>query len=93
MRRALPYLRQLNKLHLLVVIFFTNTELVAESQKQVEKLSDIYSTTFARKALIEKDLIAEEMLAHGIQSMLTTPNELSLNVINKYLEIKAKRMI
>lgn len=93
MKRALPYLKQLNKLHLLVVIFFTNTELLSASNKEIKKLSDIYSTTFAQKALVEKDLIAEEMFGHGIQVILSTPNELSINVINKYLEIKAKRML
>ncbi len=93
MRRALPYLRQLNKLHLLVIVFFTNTELISESEKNVELISDIYGVTFAKKALIEKELITEELRAYGIQAILSTPKELSVNVINKYLEIKAKRML
>lgn len=93
MRRALPYLRQLNKIHLVVVIFFTNTELIEESSKKIETLTDIYATTFAKKTLIEKELIGEELRKYGIQTILSTPDELSINVINKYLEIKAKRMV
>lgn len=93
MRRALPYLRQLNKLHLLVIVFFTNTELLTASQQEAERLSDIYSITFAKKVLMEKDQIADELASYGIQSILSTPQDLSINVINKYLEIKAKRMV
>jgi len=92
MRRALPYLRQLNKRHLLVIIFFTNTELVGEADREVHTVSDIYDVTFAKRALVEKDMIAEELRRHGIQTILSKPEELSINVINKYLEIKAKRM-
>lgn len=93
MRRALPYLRQLNKLHLLVIVFFTNTEIVEAANDDVEHISDIYRITFAKKTLIDKDLIADELSTHGIQVILTTPQDLSINVINKYLEIKAKRMV
>ena len=93
MRRALPYLRQLNRLHLLVIVFFTNTELLSASKREAERLSDIYSVTFAKKVLMEKDLIADELASYGIQSILSTPQDLSINVINKYLEIKAKRMV
>ncbi len=92
MRRALPYLRQINKQHLLVIIFFTNTALQSESNRLVENTADIYSNTFAKKALLEKEKIAEELTLQGIQVILSTPAELSVNVINKYLEIKAKRM-
>ena len=93
MRRALPYLRQLNKRHLLVIIFFTNTELVGEAEREVTTVSDIYDVTFAKRALVEKDMIAGELRSHGIQTILSRPEELSINVINKYLEIKAKRML
>lgn len=92
MERALPYLKRLNRLHLLVVIFFTNTELQNAGQQKAEKTSDIYRITFAQKALLEKEKIQEKLSAHGIQAIYTTPQNLSVNVINKYLEIKAKRM-
>ena len=93
MRRALPYLRQLNKRHLLVIIFFTNTELENAAEEEIGNISDIYNVTFAQRALVEKDMIAEELISHGIQTILSRPEELSINVINKYLEIKAKRMM
>lgn len=93
MQRQLPYLRGLNKHHLLVVIFFINTELQEKSLMPVTTSSDIYTKTFAQKALIQKEKTAETLASQGIQVILSSPTDLSINTINKYLEIKAKRML
>ena len=37
--------------------------------------------------------IARELKKHGIQTILSSPEDLSINTINKYLELKAKGMI
>jgi hypothetical protein len=37
-----------------------------------------------------KARMAREMKQFGIQTILTNPEELSANVINKYLELKAR---
>jgi len=34
--------------------------------------------------------IARELRQHGIQTILSRPEDLSINSINKYLELKAK---
>lgn len=88
----LPYLKSLNRRHLMVVIFFKNTEVQAAKNKKVETVSDIYSNTMAAKAVMEKEQIRDRLNVAGIQTILTAPEDLSVNVINKYLEIKAKRM-
>ena len=93
LRRQLPYLKGLNRHHLLVVIFFSNTGLLETIEKPVEEISDIYIRTFAKKQLMQKDNIAEELTSNGIQISVSTPSDLSMNTINKYLEIKAKRML
>ena len=38
----------------------------------------------------DQQLAAQQLRQHGILSLLTTPEQLSVNVINKYLEIKQK---
>jgi len=38
----------------------------------------------------EKRLIIYKLRQYNILSLLTHPNELTVNVINKYLEIKAR---
>ena len=92
LKRNLAYLKSLNKKHLLVVISFVNTELIESSEMICRNKSDIYFKTFAQKALADKEKIMDQLTIHGIQSILTRPQDLNINVINKYLEIKAKRM-
>ncbi len=90
--RSLPYITRMGKKHLIVVILFINTEIVTASEAECLTKSDIYKKTFAEKALAEKMKIARTLNIHGIQTILTRPEDLSINVINKYLEIKNKRM-
>jgi len=92
LERNLAFLKSLNKKHLLVVISFVNTELIESSEMLCRSKSDIYFKTFAQKALVDKEKIMDQLTIHGIQSILTRPEDLNINVINKYLEIKAKRM-
>ena len=92
MRRNLKYLKSLNRKHLLILIMFVNTELESAQYKETKKIKDIYYKTFAQRATMDKEKIANELRANGIQVILTKPEELSINTVNKYLEIKAKRM-
>ncbi|HNO06948.1 MAG TPA: DUF58 domain-containing protein, partial [Flavobacteriales bacterium] len=45
------------------------------------------------KLMHEKRLIAKELESHGVLTILTRPQDLSVNVLNKYLEIKARALI
>lgn len=92
LKRQLPYLQSMNKRHLLIVIFFENTIFHSSLDQDATNVKGIYRQTLIRKALMEKQLIQKELKALGIQVILTAPQELSINTINKYLEIKAKRM-
>ncbi|MFT3750791.1 MAG: DUF58 domain-containing protein [Agriterribacter sp.] len=92
-QRQLPYLRRLAKHHLLLVVFFENTELKQLRDKPAENLEDIYIKTIADKFAFEKRLIAKELQQHGILSLLTTPQQLTINAINKYIELKARQVI
>jgi N-acetylmuramoyl-L-alanine amidase len=38
-------------------------------------------------------VIAKELRQNGIQTILTRPEDLSINTINKYLELKARGVI
>lgn len=92
LNRNLPHLRALNQKHLLIVIIFSNKELVKAAGQECHKVDDIYHQTFAANLHYEKLTITKKMSSYGIQNILTSPEDLSLNVINKYIEIKAKRM-
>lgn len=93
LQRQLKFLRRIASSHLLVVVIFYNTELDELIQKSPEDLAEIYNQTVAEKLTFEKKLIIKELQKHGIQAVLTKPQELTVNTINKYLEIKARGMI
>lgn len=93
LERALPTLRRLNRAHLLVVVFFENTEVRALAQEPVARTADIYRQTVARQFLQEKKEMVQMLRQYGIQAILTRPQELTLNTINKYLELKSKGLI
>lgn len=93
LHRQLPYLKAIAKNHLLVVIFFENTELQKLTNVEAHNTFDIFQKTVAEKFMYEKKLIVNELQKHGIQSILTTPENLTINTINKYLEIKARGLL
>lgn len=93
LHRQLPYLINLHKTHLLIVIFFENTELKTLIDNPADNLKEIYYKAVAERFSYEKKLIVKELQKHGIQSILTAPEKLTVNTINKYLELKARNLI
>ena len=93
MQRQLPYLRRLAKAHLLLVVFFENTELRTYLDSAPQTTDDIYNQTIAEKFVQEKRQIVLELQRYGIYSLLTAPQDLTVNTINKYLEFKARGLI
>lgn len=93
MQRQLPYLRRIAKQHLLVVIFFENSELKKNLEDPAPGLEQVYTHTIIEKLIYEKKLIVKELQRYGIQALLTSPESLTVNTINKYLELKARGLI
>ncbi len=93
MQRNLKYLRALSKNHVLVVVFFVNTELKALLERESRTLEDIFTRTVAEKFDYEKRQIVKELNRYNIYTILTPPSGLTVQVINKYLEIKARGII
>jgi len=93
LRRQLNYLRSIAKHHLLMVVFFENTELHKLSHLKADNIEEVYLKTIAEKFEFEKRLIVKELQKHGILSVLTAPENLTVNAVNKYLELKARQAI
>lgn len=93
LQRQLSYFKLLAANHLLLVVIFENTEVKAFAGSKVSTLEDVYMKTIAEKFVYEKKLIVRELKKHGILSVLTKPEDLSVNLINKYLEIKTTGLI
>ncbi len=93
MLRHLPYLRKIASHHLLLTVFFENTELRSVVTSATNDVEDVYIKTVAEKFAYEKRLIAKELQQYGILTVLTAPKDLTVNTINKYLELKSRQLI
>ncbi len=93
MRRHLPYLRKIAQHHLLLIVFFENTELKEVILAPAKNVEEVYVKTVAEKFAFEKRQIAKELQQYGILSILTPPDMLTINTINKYMELKARQAI
>ncbi len=90
LERQLPFLRAMARFHLLVVVFFENTELNSLLNRQASTLRDIYHKSVAEKFALDKKVIVKRLQQNGIHALLTPPEKLTVNTINKYLELKAR---
>lgn len=90
LNRQLSYLRALAKNHLLLVVFFKNTELESVINAKSDHIQDVYDTIIAEKFMHEKKRIISALKKYGIQSVLTEPQNLTGDTINKYLELKSR---
>ncbi len=93
LERQLPFLKKIAQRHLVCVVFFQNTLLKEIHESNPDDIEGIYIKTIADQFALEKRLIVKELRRHGILSILTTPQALSIDVINKYLELKARQMV
>jgi uncharacterized protein (DUF58 family) len=90
MRRHLPMLRKLNNKHLLVLVFFENEEIKEQAQLNAVTSDELYLQVISERLATTQHRIALELKRNGIQTVLTSPDRLSVNSINKYLELKSK---
>jgi uncharacterized protein (DUF58 family) len=93
LERQMPYIRAIARRHLLLVVFFENTGLRQLREQEAEDIEGVYVKTIADKFAYEKRLIVKELNKVGIATILTAPEHLTVQTVNKYLEIKARLAI
>src|SRR5882757_725204 len=93
LQRQMPYIRGIAKNHLLLVVFFENSGLQQVRTSDVRDVEGLYIKTIAEKFAYEKRLIVKELNKHGIATILTAPENLTVQTVNRYLEIKARLAI
>jgi uncharacterized protein (DUF58 family) len=93
MERQIEHLRRLARRHVVLTVFFEDTEMKAFAARRPASVEDYYRQVIADKFIFEKRHVITHLKQHGIYSILTEPDKLSVNVINKYLEMKARSVI
>lgn len=92
MKRQLPYLLQLNNHHRLLVVFFEDEEMKQFIAAKPQSTVEYFQQAIAEKVQYERRLIVRTLREQGIYSLLTTPKDLSVDVINKYLDMKSRQL-
>lgn len=91
--RVLPGLRRIAQHHQLVIVLFENTEIAEMLDEPVNDIDELYRKVTAREFLHQQKLMAARLRQNGIRVLLTRPENLTGDVINKYLELKQRGLI
>ena len=89
LQRQLPFLQQIARRHRLLVVFFEDVELQQFIDSPIRTEEEQCQHEVAEKFAAEKQLISATLRQHGILSLLTTPQALTVDVINRYLAIRS----
>ena len=90
LRRQLPFLQQMSRRHRVLVVFFEDMELADYAATPADSEEDECRHVMAEKFIYEKQLMVSTLRQSGIFALLTAPDHLTVDVINKYLEIKSQ---
>lgn len=93
MRRQLPYLQQLGRHHRVLVVFFNDAEIQQYADTAPTSTEEYYRHVVAEKTIDDQRRIVAALKQQGILALLTTPENLSVDVINQYLELKARHLL
>ena len=93
LNRSLPYLKQMNKRNRLLIVFFEDVELSNFIASPTADEQDYFQHVAAERYQYERRLIANTLRQNGIYSMITTPDQLIVNVVNRYLEMKSRNQL
>ena len=89
LQRQLPYLKQLSNRHVVLVVFFADVELEQYSREPEKDIQDYYCHAVARNVTFEKQSIVATLRQNGIFALLTKPENMTIDVVNRFLEMKA----
>ena len=90
LERQLPILRRVARLHRLVVVLFENTGIRGLLDARAERLEDVYTKAVAEGLALEKREVARTLERHGIGALLTSPESLTVDAVNRYIQLKAR---
>ena len=87
------YLSQLSKHHLVVCVTLTNAGIVELAEQKSTDSKSVYEKVIAERLLQEKHATLEILRCRGVLTIDVPAHRLTMAVVNKYLELKAKSQI
>ncbi len=90
LERQLPYLRQIARMHRLCVVLFENTGIRELLGTRSERLEDVYVKAVAEGLAMETREVARTLERHGIGALVTRPESVTSDAVNRYLQIRSR---
>ena len=87
------YVAQLSRHHLVVCVTLMDTTIIALATQKLTDSKSVYQKTVAEKLLQEKHATLEILRRRGVITLDVPAHQLTMTVVNKYLELKAKSRI
>ncbi len=87
------YMRLLRPTHLPLCVTLQDTPLVGASRRPSETVEQMYERTVALDLLGERKRVLDSLHRLGALVLDSAPHELSVNVVNQYLRLKAKQQL
>lgn len=92
-KRDINLLAKIASKHLLMVVFFENDEIIRMINHGAEDAEEIYKQAIAEKFIFDKKQIVKELERRGIYALLTKPEQLTVDTMNRYLEFKSRGLL
>ena len=90
LERQLPALRQIGRMHRLCVVLFENTGIRELLAARSERLEDVYVKAVAEGLALETREVARTLERAGIGALVTRPETVTADAVNRYLQIRAR---
>ena len=87
------YVSQLSKHHLVACVTLTDSGIVELAEQQTKDSKSVYQKAIAERLLQEKHATLEILRRQGVITIDVPAHQLTMAVVNKYLELKAKSRI
>ena len=87
------YVAQLSRHHLVVCVTLMDSTIIALATQKLTDSKSVYQKTVAEKLLQEKHATLEILRRRGVITLDVPAHQLTMTVVNKYLELKAKSRI
>ena len=87
------YVAQLSRHHLVVCVTLMDSTIIALAAQKLTDSKSVYQKTIAEKLLQEKQATLEILRRRGVITLDVPAHQLTMTVVNKYLELKAKSRI
>ena len=87
------YVAQFSKHHLVVCVTLTDSGIVELTEQKPSNAKSVYQKAIAERMLQEKHATLEILRRRGVITLDVPAHQLTMTVVNKYLELKAKSKI